>query len=179
MDEYIGMIKIFAGNFAPRGWALCNGQLLPVNQYQAVFAILGVTYGGNGTTNFAVPNLCSRVPLGTGQGIGLSTYQLGQTAGVEAVTLTINNLPTHTHALTGSIKIPVNDSNADADNPTGAYLGTPAESIYSSSQNSFAADPVSTLANSVTGANLPISVQQPVLALNYIICLEGLFPSRN
>ena len=179
MDEYIGIIKLFAGNFEPRGWAYCNGQILSIAQNSALFAILGTTYGGNGQTTFALPDLRSRIPVGTGQGPGLSPYQLGQVQGTESVTMTINNMPMHTHAITGSVRIPVNDSNADADSPTGAYLGTPAESIYSSSQNSFAADPVSTLANTPIGGNIPFSIMQPVLAMNYIICLEGIFPSRN
>jgi len=179
MEEFIGIIKMFAGNFAPRGWMLCSGQLLPINQYQAVFAILGTTYGGNGTTNFALPDLRSRIPVGMGQGPGLSNYVLGQVSGTEATTLLLQNLPAHNHVITGGVKIPVNDSNADADGPVGAYLGTPSESIYSASTNGFAANAdSSTLATALVGNNIPISNLQPYMAVNYIICLEGIFPSR-
>ncbi len=180
MEEFIGIIKLFAGNFAPRGWAFCNGQVMPINQYQAVFAILGTTYGGNGQTTFNLPDLRSRVALGTGQGPGLSNYVLGQVSGTETTTLLLPNLPAHNHVISGSVKIPVNDSNADADGPVGAYLGTPSESIYSASTNGFAANAdSSSLATAVVGSNTPISNMQPYLGLNYIICLEGIFPSRN
>ncbi|WP_296151626.1 tail fiber protein [uncultured Flavobacterium sp.] len=180
MDEYIGIIKLFAGNFEPRGWAFCNGQILSIAQNTALFSILGTTYGGNGQTTFALPNLKSRIPVGAGQGTGLSNYQLGQVSGTESTTLLLQNMPAHNHAITGNVKIPVNDSNADADGPVGAYLGTPSESIYSGSTNGFAANAdSSTLATGIVGNNIPISNLQPILALNYIICLQGLFPPRN
>src|SRR5579872_2904742 len=102
MDQpFIGAIVLFCGNFAPAGWALCNGQLLSISQWTALFSILGTTYGGNGTTNFALPDLRGRVPIHPGQGPGLSPYTLGQTGGVETVSLSINNLPAHSHALNG------------------------------------------------------------------------------
>ncbi|WP_296151623.1 tail fiber protein [uncultured Flavobacterium sp.] len=180
MEEFIGIIKIFAGNFAPRGWAFCAGQAMPINQYQAVFAILGTTYGGNGQTTFNLPDLRSRVPVGAGQGPGLSDYVLGETAGNESTTLILPNMPAHNHVISGNVKIPVNDSNADADGPVGAYLGTPSESIYSGSTNGFAANAdTSNLATGVVGSNIPFSNLQPYLGVNYIICLEGIFPSRN
>ena len=99
MDEYIGIIKLFAGNFAPRNWALCQGQLLPIAQNQALFSILGTTYGGNGTTNFALPDLRGRTPICFGQGPGLQPYVQGQTGGVETVTLIQTQIPAHTHML--------------------------------------------------------------------------------
>ena len=179
MEEFIGIVKLFAGNFAPLGWQFCDGRLLPISQYPAVFAILGTNYGGDGVNTFGLPDLRSRVPLGSGQGPGLSNYSLGQKTGSETTTATINNLPQHNHLITGSVKIPINDSNADADGPVGAFLGTPGESIYSSTTNGFAANATSDLSTGVTGANSPLSIRQPVLALNYIICLEGIFPSRN
>jgi len=179
MDEYIGIVKLFGGNFAPVGWAFCNGQLMSIAQYTAVFAILGTTYGGDGVTTFALPNLSSRGAVGMGQGPGLSYYDLGEQAGTEAVTLTSANLPAHIHVVTGTVSLPVNDSNADAEGPVGAYLGTPSSAIYSSSSNATAAPaPIQGTAQP-TGNNLPISLLQPTLALSYIICLEGIFPSRN
>ena len=180
MEEYIGIIKLFAGNFEPRGWAFCNGQILSIAQNTALFSILGTTYGGNGQTTFALPDLRSRVPIGTGQGAGLSNYALGQVGGNESTTMTISNMPSHNHAVTGNVKLPVNDSNADADGPVGAYLGTPSEAIYSTSQNGFAANADSSaLATAAAGGNVPFSNMQPYLGMNYIICLQGYFPPRN
>ena len=142
--------------------------------------ILGTTFGGDGRVNFALPDLRSRIPVGTGQGPGLSNYVQGQVSGTEQVTLTINNLPAHNHPVTGSVKIPTNDSNADAESPDGAYLGTPEQSIYSSSTNGFAANAVTSgLSTAVLGGSQPFSVIQPILGMNYIICLQGLFPPRS
>ena len=158
---------------------MCQGQLLSVQQYTALFAILGTTYGGNGQTTFGLPDLRGRAPIGFGQGPGLSSYTLGQTTGKETVSLTIDNMPAHNHPITGKVQIQANDSSADADGPIGAYLGTPGSPIYSSSQNSFIADPVVTLGTAVMGNGYPVSTLQPVMAVNYIICLQGLFPSRD
>jgi len=180
MDEYIGIVKLFAGNFAPRGWALCYGQILSISQNTALFSILGTTYGGNGISTFALPDFRSRVPVGVGQGTGLSNYVWGQVQGTEQAVLTLNNMPAHSHPVTGSVKIPTNDSNADAESPDGAYLGTPEQSIYSSSTNGFAANAVTSgLSTAVLGGSQPFSVIQPILGMNYIICLQGLFPPRS
>ncbi|RRJ91350.1 phage tail protein [Flavobacterium macacae] len=178
MDEYLGIIKLFAGTFVPQNYLACNGQLLPIQQYAAVFSLLGTTYGGDGVSTFALPDLRSRIPVGTGQGPGLSNFVQGQKSGTEQITLLANNLPAHNHPVTGSVKIPTNDSNADAESPDGAYLGTPEQSIYSSTTNGFAADAVTQLATGVVGNNVPVSVMQPYLALNYIICVNGVYPSR-
>ena len=178
MEEYMGIIKLFAGNFVPQYYMACNGALLPISQYSALFSLLGTTYGGDGQTTFALPDLRSRIPVGTGQGPGLSNYVQGQVSGTEQVTLTINNLPAHNHPVTGSVKIPTNDSNADAESPDGAYLGTPEQSIYSSSTNGFAADAVSQLNTGVVGNSVPVPVLQPYLAMNYIICVYGIYPPR-
>ena len=97
MDEFIAIIKMFGGNFAPRGWAFCNGQILSIAQNTALFSLLGTTFGGNGQTTFALPDMRSRVPIHPGQGPGLSSYSLGQAAGTESITLTVNNLATHFH----------------------------------------------------------------------------------
>jgi microcystin-dependent protein len=179
MEEYLAIIKIFGGNFAPRGWAMCQGQIISIAQNSALFSILGTTYGGNGQTTFALPDLRSRTPIGFGQGPGLSFYNLGQVGGTENVSITLNNMPPHNHAITGTVQLPVNDSNADADGPLGAYLGSPSTSIYSSTTNGVAANLNTNLATGVVGGGFPISILQPTLAVNYIICLEGIFPSRN
>lgn len=178
MEEYMGIIKLFAGNFVPQNYMACNGGLLPISQYSALFSLLGTIYGGDGVTTFALPDLRSRIPVGTGQGPGLSNYAQGQMSGTEQVTLTINNLPAHNHPVTGSVKIPTNDSNADAESPDGAYLGTPEQSIYSSSTNGFAADAVSQLNTGIVGNSNPVSLLQPYLAMNYIICVYGIYPPR-
>lgn len=179
MDEYLGIIKLFAGTFVPQNYLACNGQLLSIQQYSAVFSLLGTTYGGDGVSTFALPDLRSRIPVGTGQGPGLSNYVQGQKLGTEQMTLLVNNMPSHNHAITGSVKIPTNDSNADAESPDGAYLGTPEQSIYSSSTNGFAADAITSgLGTTVVGGSQPFPIMQPVLAMNYIICMQGIYPPR-
>ena len=184
MDEFIGIIKIFAGNFAPQGWAFCNGQLLPISQYTAVFSILGTTYGGNGVSNFALPDLRGRIPLGFGSGPGLSNYDEGQTGGSETNALITSNLPPHTHIAQFSVSS--GDATQSAATP-GAAIATPG----SMSGRSFAgtlgfntATPdtllnTSTVVNSVTGSAIPVNNLQPYLGVNYIICLQGIFPPRN
>jgi microcystin-dependent protein len=161
---FIAQITLFAGNFAPRGWAFCNGQILSIAQNTALFSILGTTYGGNGQTTFALPDLRSRVPLHPGQGPGLSTYDLGQQAGVETVTLTANELPAHSH--TSQVSSAEQTTNR-------AESGVPAKGgVYGPADT---AGP----AGGVAGGNQPHTNVQPYLALNFIIALEGIFPSRN
>ena len=170
-EPFIGEIMIFAGNFAVRNYALCNGQLLSIPQYTAVFSILGTEYGGNGQTTFALPNLQGRVPMHFGTGPGLSPRTLGQVGGVEQVTLGQNNLPAHSHAqpafnAPGTLRrtnnlIPA--GNADGDR---SYA--PADSADG------ALAPVS-----IAGASQPFSPIPPFLALNFQICLSGIFPSRD
>lgn len=179
MEEYIGMIKLFAGNFSPRGWAFCEGQILSIASNTALFSLLGTTYGGNGQTTFALPDLRGRMAIGMGQGPGLSAYSQGEKVGTESITMTLLNMPAHTHVVTGNAAIPVNDSNADTEGPVGAYLGTPSTAIYSSSTNAFAAPAAIQATAMPTGSNQPFSIVQPVLGLCYIICLQGLYPSRN
>ena len=133
MDGTIGEIRMFAATFSPRFWAYCNGQLLAINQNQALFSILGTTYGGNGTTNFALPNMQSRVAVGTGTGPGLSTYQLGQLTGVENTTITAANIPLHTHVITGSAKMLTTSAAANAVAPAGNYFANDATPKYKNS----------------------------------------------
>ena len=164
---------MFAGNFAPRGWALCNGQLLAISQNTALFSILGTTYGGNGTTNFALPNLQSRVPIHPGQGPGLSPYVLGQTGGIENVTLLQNNMPVHNHLV---------NCNSSGGSQASPAAGVPAvESTGTSSNYAPSGDgnimTPSMIANA--GGSLPFSIVQPYQCVNFIIALQGIFPSRN
>lgn len=192
-DPFIGQISMFAGNFAPRGWAFCNGQLLSVSQHTALFSILGTTYGGNGQTTFALPNLQGRVPVHIGQSPDTSNYMLGEAGGVESVTLTISQMPAHSHQVTksgsGSLQVAGTGSNAlttpsATNNILGASAagGSPSAAIWSDELN----DPVS-LANPINanfivqlaGGSQPFSIRNPYLGMNFIIALEGLYPVRN
>ena len=173
MDPFIGEIILFAGNFAPRGWALCDGQLLSISQNQALFSILGTTYGGDGRTTFALPDLRGRVPVHPGTGPGLSTINQGQKGGTETNTLTEAQIAQH-HHLVGCTS-----SLGNQDSPIGAIPAAeqvPTDSLWSDG------NPDGTLQADVitsTGSNQPINNRQPFLGLNYIIALTGSFPSRN
>ncbi|HKE22048.1 MAG TPA: tail fiber protein [Bryobacteraceae bacterium] len=176
-EPYIGAIVLFCGNFAPQGWALCNGQLLPISQYAALFSILGTFFGGNGTNNFALPDFRGRVPVHAGQGNGLSPYVIGQLAGTENVTLTINNLPSHSHQVACATAAPSRGGN----NPSGnlpsltANVGNSEVQIY----NTTAAGTMAPTMIKATGNSLPVGIIQPYLCVNFIIALNGIFPSRN
>ena len=179
MDEYIGIIKIFGGNFAPRGWAMCNGQLLPIAQYTAVFSLLGTTYGGDGVSTFALPNLQSRTPVGMGQGPGLSYRSQGEMSGTENNTLLTPNLPPHNHQATLSA------SNADSGQSAataGASIATPGTLTgrtfsgtlgYNTSTPNTILNPAS-VTTAMVGQGIPVNNMQPFIAMNYIICLEGI-----
>lgn len=181
MDEYMGIIKIFAGNFAPRGWLTCNGQLLPISQYSALFSLLGTTYGGDGVRTFALPNMQSRMPIGMGQGPGLSYYVEGQLGGTESVTLIAPNLPAHVHQVVGNLSVKCNGNATNADTPEGAYMAPASAQIYNDSAAGgfMAADAVSiNLPTTVVGSNIPVGIMNPYIAMMYIICVEGIYPSR-
>ncbi len=190
-EPFIGEIRMVGFNFAPRGWAFCQGQLLSIAQNSALFSLLGTTYGGNGTTTFALPDLRGRSPIGIGQGPGLSPITQGEMAGTENMTLTSAQLPTHTHAAaaTASFSVAGTPSGANAtpsatNNILGASQagGAPSAAIWSDALN----DPV-TLGNTETvnvtvdpaGGNQPFSIRNPFLGTNFVIALEGIFPSRN
>lgn len=169
-EPFIGQIKVFGFNFAPRFYALCNGQLLPISTNQALFSLLGTTYGGNGTTNFALPNLQGRAALHFGQGPGLSNYSQGQTGGEENHTLLQTEMPQHNHLAAAS------NNTADQTYPPGnlwanAGSGPGFSSTGGSTMN------LQSLANA--GGSQPHNNMQPYLVVNYCIALSGLFPSRN
>jgi microcystin-dependent protein len=176
MDPLIGTIILFAGNFAPRGWMFCNGQILSISTNTALFAILGNTYGGNGQTTFALPDLRGRVPMSAGQGTGLSMYVLGEQSGVETVSLLVSEMPMHTHMLAAA------NVSGTTDDPTNNLLAKPVDSDLNS-VNAYASVASSTIMNPVAinaaGGSQPHSNLQPYLALNYIIAVEGIFPTRN
>jgi microcystin-dependent protein len=162
-EPFLSEIKIVSFNFPPKGWALCNGQLLPINQNQALFALLGTTYGGNGQTNFALPNLRGRVPIHFG------SHTLGEAAGSTSVTVNIQQLPTHLHTNACT------NQNASTNDPTGAFLGA-ANNLYTSPGSLTTLHPSSVTS---VGGSQPHNNMMPYLVLNFIIALQGIFPSRN
>ena len=164
-QPFLGEIKIISWNFPPKGWAFCNGQFLPINQNQALFSLLGTMYGGNGQTTFALPNLQAKVPMHVGNG-----HTQGETAGSEAVTLTISQLPTHVHTLAGS-----SQSSNLAGGPAGATPAVSTQNPYEPTQNGAMAP--GSIGN--TGGSQAHLNWQPYLVLNYIIALQGIFPSQN
>ncbi len=168
-EPFLSEIRIMSYNFAPRGWALCNGQLLPINQNQALFSLLGTTYGGDGRVNFALPNLQGRVPIHSGNG-----HTLGERAGEQAHTLTINELPTHTHGLNGSSVQA--STNVPASNTSSWGVSKPNQIFNNGGQN-LAAMHVASM-TSAGGSQAHINMQ-PYLVLNFSIALQGIFPSQN
>ncbi len=190
---FLAQVMMFGGNFAPRGWAFCDGQLLPINANQALFSILGTTYGGDGRTTFALPDLRGRVGVHPGTGPGLRNWRLGEREGSEENFMNTLTMPTHHHLLTtgtisGTVNVGVNEEDPDTDSPVGSTLGTTSSGniVY----NSEAASSSERLAGSsvnlslggssaLTGAGQGINNIKPSLGVNYIIALQGPFPSRS
>ncbi len=190
MEAFLSTILIWPPNFAPNGWALCAGQLMSISQNAALFSLLGTTYGGDGITTFGLPNLQGRVPIGAGQGPGLSPYNLGDNGGVESVTLGINTIPQHSHTATPNLSVSL---------PAVTTTGTtnqPGPSVAPAAPTDAARNPVNIFSNAtptqnlgqpsisgtisigLAGSGLPHENRQPYLAVNYIIALQGIFPSR-
>jgi microcystin-dependent protein len=165
---------MFGGNFAPLGWQFCNGQLLSIANNQALFAILGTTYGGDGQSTFALPNLQGRVPIHQGQGPGTSRYTIGQYGGVESTTLSVNQLPAHTHTVNASSSIGTQAS--PSGNVHAGVSGAAAEKTYSTNQPNVS---MSTSSIGIAGGSQPVGVVQPYQTISFIIALVGIFPSRN
>jgi len=164
-EPFLSEIRIFSFHFAPKNWALCNGQLLPVNQNQGLFSLLGTTYGGNGTANFALPDLRGRTPIHAG-----IAFSLGQASGSATHTLIANEIPSHTHALQATT------ASADQKSPAGGLAAYADENLYTKTAAANLMDP--SVAGS-TGGMQPHSNMQPYLVLNFCIALTGIFPSRN
>lgn len=180
-NQFVGEVKIFAGNFAPIGWAKCEGQLLPISQNTALFSLLGTYYGGNGTTNFALPDLRDRMVVGEGQGPGLSFYDIGQTGGASTVTIQDINLPAHTH--TGSVR--ASSAAATTTVPTAGMSLATSSNNFNNITNTVlkytsAAGNVTLIGGNtqVGSTSLPLNISQPYLVSNYIIALQGIYPSR-
>ena len=170
-EPFIGQIMAFGGNFAPRSWALCDGQLLPISQNQALFSILGTTYGGDGRTSFGLPDLRGRVPIHAGNGPALSPRRLGERGGSENVNLTVSQLPPHNH------QVHIVKAAGDRPSPNNKTL---AATTPNNSYSTAAAD--GTMRQDVvglTGGGQSHSAMQPFLAINFIIALQGTFPSRS
>jgi len=169
IDPFIGEIIMFGGNYAPRGWALCDGQHLSTSEHSALFSILGATYGGDGRTTFGLPDMRGRVPLHAGHGPGLSAYNLGQSHGEEHVTLNVIQIPAHSHQPRAS------DVQADKQLPGGSVMADDGNEvpIYSNSPNT------KMMETTKTGGGQPHNNIQPYQAVNFIIALEGMYPSRN
>lgn len=201
-DPYLGEIRMVGFNFAPSGWAFCAGQLMSIAQNTALFALLGTIYGGNGTQTFQLPDLRGRVPVGMGQGPGLSNINQGEMAGTENTTLTISNMPQHTHTATasggitatGTASIPATTSTTGEGGTPGPTTVLGPASLSGRDVNLYStATPTTTLApfnisvqggtpsiqNSVTGGSLPFSLRNPYLGTNFIIALQGIYPSRS
>ncbi len=179
MEPYLGEIQLFAGNFAPLGWLKCEGQLLPIAQYEALFSLLGTLYGGDGQTTFALPNLRGRVPIGYN-----SNYPIGLTSGSETVTMMTQNMPPHTHQVSAQLKVSANQ--ADKADPKGNYwarvvtaANQPDNEYTTSAQAGITMNPqATTMTMGVSGGSQPIDNMQPFLALTFIMATEGIYPSR-
>ncbi len=175
MDTYIGDIRLFGGNFAPRGWLLCNGALLNISEYDTLFTLIGTAYGGDGQNTFAVPDLRGRVPVGQGTGPGLSTRVLGQIYGSENVTLLPGQLPQHNHPFNATA------ATASSAQPAGMLLAqTGTDNLYGPAPaSSPQPQTMAASAVSIAGGSQPHANIMPSMAVNYIIAFEGVFPSRN
>lgn len=176
-EPFIAQIMIFGGNFAPRGWAFCNGQLLSIVSNTALFSLVGTTYGGDGRTTFGLPDLRGRAPIHVGTGPGLTRRNWGERGGVEKVTLTVNQIPAHNHSGTARCFDGAGNSNEATGNTWSKDLGVSSATYNSSAPNAnMAADTITT---QNTGGNQSHENMPPFLALHYIIALVGIFPSRN
>jgi len=201
MEPFIGQIIMFAGNFAPRDWAFCDGELLPISQNQSLYSILGTTYGGDGRTTFGLPDFRGRVPIGQGQGNGLTSRIMGEQIGIEDITLSTAQMPIHSHAAETTIsgssvtaKLKASSAEGTTNVPLNNYLAKPSNiglqsiNMYDSSADiEMASDAIeidlsAVTANTTTddtGGNSAHNNIQPSLVMNYIICMNGVYPPRN
>lgn len=184
MDPYLAEIRCFAGNFAPLQWAYCHGQLLSIAENSALFALIGTIYGGDGQNTFALPDLRGRVPVGDGQGPGLAVVTQGEMAGEVNHTLLVTEMPAHTHTATvtatapaASVSTTATPSNSVAPGP--ASLGAGKSKGFGTPDGNLAPPTVAAPSIGTAGGSQPHNNMQPYLGMNYIICVEGIFPSRN
>ena len=176
MDPYVGEIRLFAGKYAPEGWLFCNGQTLPVQQYMVLFTIIGTTYGGDGRNDFALPNMQGQAPMHQGAGPGLTPRRIGQSVGVNTVTLSMDQLPAHSHLAQGSSVIP--DGVEDPTNAIWCSEPTPPNRPKPYTDNTANLVSMNPLALNAQGGNAPHNNMQPYHGLNFIICYDGIFPVK-
>ena len=178
MDSpFLGLIQMFGFNFAPRGWATCDGQLQSIAQNTALFSLLGTTYGGDGRTTFALPDLRGRVPVHMGTGPGLPNASIGERAGQETITLNVSNLPAHNHGATAAVAVA--SGAASTDEAAGAILTNTGNNFYAAAGTADGHLGGVTAATANTGNNAPVNNMQPYLVVNFCIALQGIFPSRS
>jgi microcystin-dependent protein len=181
MEGVMAVVTCFAVDWAPKNWALCNGQILSIAQNQALFSLLGTTFGGNGVTTFGLPNLQSRTPVSSGQGPGLSNYTLGEMTGAETITLTASNVPPHLHDGAVNLYLDADSSDGGVQQAVDAYPAV-LSNAYFPTPTAGTAMTAPTYTNSAIGANAggqPFAARMPYLGVNYIICMYGIYPSRN
>ena len=179
MDPTLSEIRLFAGNFAPLSWAYCNGALLSIAENSALFSLIGTLYGGDGQVTFALPDLRSRIAVGTGQGPGLSNWDLGQVQGSETVTLLQTQIPAHTHTATATAKANANSAVGDINTPGGNYAANSGSDLYAETPTVNMGPNNFSFTLQQAGGSQPHNNLMPYLALNYIIAVEGIYPSRN
>jgi len=181
MEGVIGYTTLFAGNFAPKNWAFCQGQVINIASNTALFSILGTTYGGNGTTTFALPDLQGRTVVGVGSGSGLTSYTLGEKTGVENTILTSSQMPMHVHPFVSTVTPPATGNTANQTNPNGSiYAPEPnGNSVYSADNNIAMKPYPGTLTMATAGGSQPFEILRPFLGMNYVVCMYGVFPARN
>ncbi|HWB85168.1 MAG TPA: tail fiber protein [Bryobacteraceae bacterium] len=178
-EPFLGEIRMFGGNFAPKGWALCNGQIMSIAQNTALFSLLGTTFGGNGQTTFGLPDLRGRVPVHAGQGPGLSPYTPGESTGNENQTLNVNQMPIHSHVVNASNAAAGRGGNSPTGNIPAATTVTGGNNVTAEIYGGTANTTMSPTMIGNTGGGQPFSVIQPVLCVNFIIATQGIYPSRN
>lgn len=179
MEGTLAEIRMFAGNFSPRGWVFCQGQVLPIAQWTAVFALVGTIYGGNGQTTFGVPDFRGRLAVGTGNGAGVASVQLGEMSGLNTTTLLAANLPAHTHQVAGNITPRAFGDLGNQESPENTFAAGSSTKPYNGSADANMQPFPMNVPTNIVGGSSPVSLMQPYTGMNHIMCVEGIFPSRN
>ena len=180
MEGVIGYVTMFAGNFAPKNWAFCQAQIINIASNTALFSILGTTYGGNGTTTFGLPDTRGRRVIGVGQGPGLQPYSLGQMGGSSSVTLNVTQMPAHVHPVSVVAQMHSIADSATTASPANANYANASFNAYSSAVDTNMATNVhANITMAPVGGNQPFAIEPPVLGINYVICMYGVYPARN
>jgi len=178
MEAFLGTICAFGFNYNPYGWAFCNGQILPISQNAALFSLLGTYYGGNGTSTFGLPNLQGRSTIHQGQLQGGSQYVMGETSGIDNVTVLVSNMPAHSHSLT--VTLNGNNRNTDSNTPSAQYPAASSGGLLNFNSTGTSGSMKSpTVTLGISGGNIPVPISDPSLVMNFSIALQGIFPTRN